>query len=152
MGFRPQPENKLNLQYNERNLVKKIELPTQLAGFEKEILKQQIEQEKKNYQDHADARFDSKKNWSIMITDECNDERNQIMRRFKFQQLKKHKLSEFTRVQRDKIIKDRENVQQAKDEDDGQDTMGRPSTSATTALGPDPIPNLKELKDEALAK
>ena len=42
-----------------------------------------------------------------MIADDCNDERNQIMRRFKFQQKKKHKLHEFSRKERDRIIKER---------------------------------------------
>eukprot|EP00353_Schmidingerella_taraikaensis_P008253 CAMPEP_0185588850 /NCGR_PEP_ID=MMETSP0434-20130131/54742_1 /TAXON_ID=626734 ORGANISM="Favella taraikaensis, Strain Fe Narragansett Bay" /NCGR_SAMPLE_ID=MMETSP0434 /ASSEMBLY_ACC=CAM_ASM_000379 /LENGTH=59 /DNA_ID=CAMNT_0028211795 /DNA_START=636 /DNA_END=815 /DNA_ORIENTATION=- len=42
-----------------------------------------------------------------MITNDCNDERNQIMRRFKFQQQKKHKLHEFLRLERDRIVKER---------------------------------------------
>lgn len=43
-----------------------------------------IKEEKSNYQEKANQRFDSKKNWSIMIKPECNDERNEIMRKFKF--------------------------------------------------------------------
>ena len=43
-----------------------------------------IKQEKLNYQERANKRFDSDKNWSIMMESECNDERNEIMRRFKF--------------------------------------------------------------------
>ena len=51
--------------------------------------------------------FDSTKNWSIMIDSECNDERNEIMRRFKFQKDIRHQLPEFKRQQREEIIKER---------------------------------------------
>ena len=100
-------QKKLPLQYVERNLIKLIDPPDQLTGIEKEQLQQLIRQEQVNYKEQASTRFDSDKNWSIMIRSECNDERNEIMRRFKYQQLKRHKLHEFTRKQRERIISER---------------------------------------------
>ena len=44
-----------------------------------------VAKEKLHCQYLADYRFDSNKNWSIMINDESNDERNEIMRRFMFE-------------------------------------------------------------------
>ena len=41
--------NKLQLQFNERNLVKLIDLPNQLSGAEKEIMQDKVRQEKINY-------------------------------------------------------------------------------------------------------
>ena len=76
MGNRAIKENKLSLQYNELNLVKLIDLPNQLNGAEKEQLARAIRQKLKQYQEHANNDFDSAKNWSIMIADDCNDERN----------------------------------------------------------------------------
>ena len=84
IGIKETTYYKLPLQYNERNLVKMIDLPNQLSGAEKEILNELIKMEKLNYKEIANQRFDSKKNWSIMIRDDCNDERNKIMRDFKF--------------------------------------------------------------------
>ena len=83
--MRETPQHKLSLQFNERNLIKMIDLPNQLSGLEKEHLAELIREEKGTYQERANQKFDSNKNWSIMIKDECNDERNEIMRKFKFQ-------------------------------------------------------------------
>ena len=107
MGMRETAQHKMPLQYNAGNLVKTINLPNQLSQAEKEILNEKIKMEKQYYQEMANERFDSTKNWSIMIEPACNDERNEIMRKFKFQQYKKHKLHEFTRKERELIIKER---------------------------------------------
>lgn len=60
--------------------------------MEKEELRRLITIEKAKFQEKANQRFDSDKNWSIMIKPECNDERNQIMRQFKFEHMKRHQL------------------------------------------------------------
>ena len=65
-----------------------------------------------------------------MIKDECNDERNEIMRKFNFEQLKKHKLHEFQRMQREQITKRREDEKNLRDIE--ASSHGRPSTAATT--------------------
>ena len=93
----PSTRDKLNLQYTERNLIKIIEDKNMLNGGERAVLKEAVDEELRRYQEIADDRFDSNKNWSIMIKDQCNDERNRIMRKFKFRQFKKHKLHEFLR-------------------------------------------------------
>ena len=48
----------------------------------------------------AKKKFDSSKNWSIMVDKELNEERNSIMRKFKFSQLKKN-LHDFVRKTRE---------------------------------------------------
>jgi len=116
-GLRETAQNKLALHYNERNLVKLIDLPNQLSAVEREKLAELLRQEKQSYHEVAKQRFDSSKNWSIMIKSECNDERNDIMRRFKFQQLKKHHLHEFIRKEKERIIKERINTQKPVDDD-----------------------------------
>lgn len=63
-------------------------MPNQLSAVEKALLKEAVDLEKQKYQEIANQRFDSDDNWSIMIKGDCNDERNEIMRRFKFQQLR----------------------------------------------------------------
>ena len=107
LGLKKKEIAKLSLQYNERNLVKVDELADQLSMAERELLAELIKQEKLKYQDIANERFDSKNNWSIMIKPECNDERNEIMRKFKYQQFMKHNLREFVRKQRDIIISEK---------------------------------------------
>ena len=129
------PLTKQQLQYNERNLKKSIEFTNTLTGAQKEELAHRIRLEKESYQEMANRRFDSSKNWSTMIKPECNDERNRIMSRLKFNQLKKIKLHEFVRKQRQDIIEDgkRKEIEQAASDDFS--SIGRPSTAATTAYG-----------------
>lgn len=55
------------------------------------------------------------------------------MSRLKFQQLKKLKLHEFLRKERDNIIKERQSVTGSNETDD-MTSIGRPSTAATTNL------------------
>lgn len=150
-GFKESSLNKPALQFNERNLIKMIELPNQLTIAEQEKLNDLIRSEKKKYQKKADEKFDTAKNWSIMIEKDCNEERNKIMRRLKFQQMKKHKLVEFKRKEREKIIKERNPAGTTKpSEHDDKTSIGRPSTAATTtnAASQDVAPNLKLMGEE----
>lgn len=84
LNIRKLQVNKFDLAFNPRNLVKAIELPSQLNAIEKEDLKEKISSEKKRYMQKANTRFDSSKNWSIMIKKEHNEVRNDVMRKFKF--------------------------------------------------------------------
>ena len=83
-----------------------------------------------------------------MINPKDNDERNEIMRKFKFQQLKKHKLHEFSRKERENliIVKDSQKAQKQLEADND----GRASTAATTvnSASQDAAPNLKDLNDD----
>ena len=84
LNIRETPQHKLSLQFNERNLIKIIDLDDKLSAMEKEELTKLIRAEKAKYHERANQRFDSKLNWSIMIKPACNDERNEIMRKFKY--------------------------------------------------------------------
>jgi hypothetical protein len=52
-----------------------------LSDAEKLRIKTAVEKEKKNIWEQAERKYDSSKNWSIMIKDEDNEVRNEIMRR-----------------------------------------------------------------------
>lgn len=67
LNIRETPQHKLSLQFNERNLIKIIDLDDKLSAMEKEELTKLIRAEKVKYHEKANHRFDSKKNWSIMI-------------------------------------------------------------------------------------
>ena len=97
LNIRKLQVNKFDLAFNPRSLVKAIELPSQLNAIEKEDLKERVSSEKKRYMQKANTRFDSSKNWSIMIKKEHNEVRNDVMRKFKFGQLKKNFLHDFIR-------------------------------------------------------
>ena len=107
---------------------------SQLSVVEREELAELLRLEKQKYQAQANNKFDSSKNWSIMIKKDCNDERNEIMRKFKFQQMKKHKLHEFSRKERERITKQRDEKKNNYINAEDSDAMshGRPSTAATT--------------------
>ena len=106
-GIKESVHHKMPLQYNELKLVKIDTLSNQLTGAEKDILNEMIFREKQNYVEIAEQRYDSKKNWSIMMSNDLNEERNDIMRKFKYQSLKKYQLREFARKERDRIVKER---------------------------------------------
>lgn len=127
MGNRVVNSDKLSLCYNERNLIKFVEFSNLLSGTEKEELAKKVRQQLQKYHHKAMTDFDSSKNWSIMISKEWNDERNQIMRRFKYEHKRRHKLPEFSRQQRDRILSSR-CISQQQTEDDAKAI--RPSTSA----------------------
>lgn len=48
-GIRETQMHKMPLQYNERNLVKRIDMPNQLSAVEKAILAEAVAIEKQNY-------------------------------------------------------------------------------------------------------
>ena len=61
-----------------------------------------IKEKKAELEQKANAKFDSSKNWSIMIDKEQNEIRNEIMRKFKYQQLKRQ-LHETIREKKNEI-------------------------------------------------
>ena len=65
-------------------LVRKTDLRDQLSAFEKKDLKAKIDAYESELKAKADKKFDSSKNWSIMIDDKHNEIRNNVMRKFKF--------------------------------------------------------------------
>ena len=84
--------------------VKAIESPTKDEMIQLKMLK---EQEIGKFKKTVEERFDSKKNWSIMINPKDNDTRNQIMQKVKFEQLKRRCLHDFMRKTREEILKER---------------------------------------------
>eukprot|EP00356_Strombidium_inclinatum_P001347 CAMPEP_0170509328 /NCGR_PEP_ID=MMETSP0208-20121228/65135_1 /TAXON_ID=197538 /ORGANISM="Strombidium inclinatum, Strain S3" /LENGTH=66 /DNA_ID=CAMNT_0010792671 /DNA_START=6 /DNA_END=203 /DNA_ORIENTATION=- len=59
----------------------------------------------KQMKDKVTRRFDSNKNWSIMMDHEDNEIRNSAMQRIKFQQLKRRTLHDFMRVAKNDLVK-----------------------------------------------
>ena len=99
------------------------------------VLKQQELEKDRGKQSN---RFDSNKNWSIMINQKDNEVRNQIMMKIKFEQEKRRFLHDFERKTREKIIKDRQELlgdevsEQGSLEELGLTAQG--SMSAATAI------------------
>ena len=56
------------------------------------------------FQAEVDSKFDNSKNWSIMINQEDNAIRNQVMRSVKFEQLKRRCLHDFMRQKKKEIL------------------------------------------------
>lgn len=71
---------------------------------EKEKVKQMREQELGRYRKNVSEIFDSDKNWSIMISREDNEIRNNVMRKVKFEQIKRQKLRNFMREAKEKVL------------------------------------------------
>ena len=59
------------------------------------------------FRQEVEERFDSKKNWSIMIDNKHNDIRNEVMKKVKFEQLKRRCLHDFLRKAREDLINQR---------------------------------------------
>ncbi len=53
------------------------------------------------------GRFDSEKNWSIMIDPRNNEIRNRAMQKIKFEQIKRRTLHDFTRKTKDQLLSKR---------------------------------------------
>ena len=85
------------MRYDGKGAVKKIEQHNQLSVVEKEEFKRIISDEVKRYGDIAKERFDSEKNWSIMIDRDQNEIRNNVMRNLKSEQLRKRNLPNYKR-------------------------------------------------------
>jgi len=62
------------------------------------------EQELGRYRKNVSEIFDSDKNWSIMISREDNEIRNNVMRKVKFEQIKRQKLRNFMREAKEKVL------------------------------------------------
>jgi|TARA_B110000285_G_C15081146_1_gene593586 hypothetical protein len=75
-----------------------------LTFAEKEKVKQMREQELGRYRKNVSEIFDSDKNWSIMISREDNEIRNNVMRKVKFEQIKRQKLRNFMREAKEKVL------------------------------------------------
>ena len=67
-------------------------------------------QELDKYAQYVNKVFSNDNNWSILISDESNDIRNKVMKTVKLEQIKRRKLREFLRVEKEKIIAAREQV------------------------------------------
>ena len=75
-----------------------------LTKDEKEQLRILKEEQILRFRQEVDERFDSKKNWSIMIDDKHNNMRNEVMKKVKFEQLKRRCLHDFMRKAREDIV------------------------------------------------
>ena len=76
-------EKAFGVRYDGKGGVKKIEQHNQLSVLEREELQKMITDETKKYDLISNERFDSEKNWSIMIDRDQNEIRNNVMRKFK---------------------------------------------------------------------
>lgn len=65
------------------------------------------ESQLQRFRQEVDERFDSTKNWSIMIDDKHNNMRNEVMKKVKFEQLKRRCLHDFMRKAREDIVSQR---------------------------------------------
>lgn len=80
------------LLYNKRVLLKEFDETTQLTDTETENLKSKIQQQMAFLEQQQHKKFDSSKNWSLMINPEFNDLRNEIMKRTKSVKIKRQSL------------------------------------------------------------
>lgn len=78
-----------------------------LTQQEHKKLKEMRDLQLEKFHRMAQERFDSKKNWSIMIDQRDNEIRNQVMRNTKFQQLKKRCLHDFMRKAKEDLIREK---------------------------------------------
>ena len=105
-----------------------------------------IKDETYKYDLMANERFDSEKNWSIMIDKEQNEIRNHVMRKFKSRQLKRRNLHNFIRETREDIIKLRkEQEEELAMSGFSQDGL---STAADTAIKLDGIKTKEQLQNQ----
>jgi len=81
--FRSTYQKGWNLEYNKRAFIKNFDYNNQLTEKEQQQLKERIEKQISDLEGKANSRFDSSKNWSIMIQNESNEIRNEVMRRTK---------------------------------------------------------------------
>ena len=102
-----------------------------------------ISEETRKYDLVANERFDSEKNWSIMIDRDQNEIRNSVMRKFKSRQLKRRNLHNFIREKREELIKKR----QDKEEEQALSKFSQDglSTAADTSVKLDRIKNKEQL-------
>jgi len=87
-------KGKLSLSKEEHNILKKLKTE-QLSHIRSEV----------------EARFDSNKNWSIMIDPKNNEIRNKVMQKIKYEQVKRRVLHDFSRKAKESLIKQREEKQ-----------------------------------------
>ena len=68
--FRSTYQKNWNLEYNKRALIKNFDSNNQLTEGEQELFKEKIAKQISELEEKAHRRFDSTKNWSIMIQNE----------------------------------------------------------------------------------
>ena len=95
------------LRFQKDVLTQEKKLKDQLSTKEQEEFRGKINTEVKTYEDKAARRFDSNKNWSIMIKPQHNDVRNEIMRRVKSNQSRRRELPNFERTTKEQILNSR---------------------------------------------
>ena len=78
--------------FNKRALIKEFNEKTQLTPLETELFKIRCNNKMDSLEQSAHLKYDSTKNWSIMIKQQSNDLRNEVMRRTKSFQIKKQNL------------------------------------------------------------
>lgn len=89
-----------------RELISKVKAIETLTKEDMIFLKRAKQEKIESLREAAKERFDSKKNWSIMINPRDNDTRNKIMQKVKFEQEKRRCLHDFMRTTRDKLLKE----------------------------------------------
>ena len=87
-----------------KKLMSKGRVVESLTKDEREKLRLMKENQLKKFKQEAEEKFDSKKNWSIMIDNRHNQMRNEVMQKVKYEQLKRRCLHDFMRKAREDII------------------------------------------------
>ena len=135
--FRSTYQKSWNLEYNKRAFIKNFDSANQLTETEQELMKEKVSKQILELEDKAHRRFDSNKNWSIMIQDEQNELRNEVMRRTKSNQIKIRSLQNLKWKARAEIMQHRKA---------GDATTQASSNKELKGLSADVIQNV--LKDE----
>lgn len=91
------------MNYHLRHSVNMTELEP-FTQAEKDKLKHWKMQELAKYKQQAMKMFNSEKNQSQMLSAKTNDIRNEIMQKFKYEQIKRRNLREFIRKAKDEIM------------------------------------------------
>lgn len=83
-------------------------LETSLDYGERIQLSKAVAQKCKEYQRIVNEKYQDAYNSSIMMSDEGTKTKNEILRKIKYQKMKKAKLANFVRIEREKILQQRE--------------------------------------------
>ena len=79
-------------------------LETSLDYAERIQLKEAISKQLKEYHKEVSDKYHDEFNSSIMMSQEGTQTKNEILRKIKFQKMKKAKLPNFVRIEREKIL------------------------------------------------
>ena len=83
-------------------------LETSLDYGERLKLQESIRNQCKGYQTRVNDKFHDNFENSIMMSEEGTKTKNEILRKIKYQKMKKAKLPNFVRIEREKILQQRE--------------------------------------------